>query len=52
MKKEYIQPRLKVVKVKAHQMLCGSQTFGINRDGVNDEETESKYGSDYDRGAW
>lgn len=33
MKKEYIHPRLKVVQVKTHKMLCGSYSFNsINED--------------------
>ena len=51
MKKTYITPKMKAVKVQASIVICGS-TFGITREEVNVEETEKLYGTDYDKGAW
>ena len=51
MKKGYIAPTMKVRKIQYSHMLCGS-TFGITREEVDIEETESLYGTDYNKGAW
>ena len=40
MKKEYIQPRMKVVKVQANQMLCGSPSFSIYEDDGQEYDAE------------
>ena len=42
---------MKVVEVQQTHMLCGSM-LGITREKVNDDETESLYGAEYNKGAW
>ena len=50
MKKTYKTPAMKVVEVQQTQMLCGSM-LGINGE-VDEVETESLYGAEYNKGAW
>ena len=51
MKKTYKTPTMKVVEVQQTQMLCGSM-LGITREEVDEVETESLYGAEYNKGAW
>ena len=46
MKKTYITPKMKAVKVQASTIICGS-TFGITREELNAEEAKNKY-SEYE----
>lgn len=53
MKKKYESPKIKLVSLN-DEMLC-ADSGGVNAylgTEINDGETESKYGSDYDHGAW
>ena len=53
MKKLY-QPPKNILVLLNEEMLC-ADSGGVNvylGTEINDEETESEYGSDYDHGAW
>ena len=45
MKKEYLSPRMKVVKVQQTQFICGSvkSAFGVSNDGKVEEGSESDW---------
>ena len=46
MKKEYLSPRMKVMKVQQTQIICGSlkeSTFGVSNDGKVEEGSESDW---------
>ena len=53
MKKIYQTPKIKLMSLN-EEMLCADSGGGNAYLGteINDDETESKYGSDYDHGAW
>ena len=44
-KKQYLSPRMKVMKVKQTQVLCGSveSSFGVSNDGKVEEGSESDW---------
>ena len=45
MKKEYLSPRMKVVKVQQTQIICGSvkSAFGVSNNGKVDAGSESDW---------
>ena len=48
MKKEYLSPRMEVVKVQQTQIICGSQTgtFGVSNGGKVEAGSESDWSNE------